>query len=72
MSGPSMSYRRPELPADQRVLVLDDASTTLLADDVLREDGGRAVVWITHEPIGLDHVDTIVPLDHPRGDVTSA
>jgi ATP-binding cassette, subfamily C, bacterial CydCD len=67
------------LLADQRVLVLDEptahldhASATLLAEQVLRKDGGRSIVWITHEPIGLDRVDTVVQLDQPRRDVRSA
>jgi ATP-binding cassette, subfamily C, bacterial CydCD len=67
------------LLADQRVLVLDEptahldhASATLLAEQVLRKDGDRSIVWITHEPIGLDRVDSVVQLDQPRRDVRSA
>jgi ATP-binding cassette subfamily C protein CydCD len=67
------------LLADQSVLVLDEptahldhASATLLADQVLRDDGGQAVVWITHEPIGLDRVDAVVQLDRPGRDVRTA
>jgi ATP-binding cassette subfamily C protein CydCD len=67
------------LLADQRVLVLDEptahldhASATLLADQVLGEDRDQAIVWITHERIGLDRVDTVVELDQPRRDVRSA
>ena len=71
------------LLADQRVLVLDEPTAHLdhataeqLAAQVLGADGRRAVVWITHEPVGLDHVDEIVELPgahgdefvHPRGD----
>lgn len=44
----------------------------LLASQVLSDDGGQTVVWITHEPIGLDRVDTVVDLDRPRGEVRSA
>ena len=51
---------------------LDHASATLLAEQVLREDGRRAGVWITHEPIGLDRVDTVVQLHQPRRDVRTA
>ena len=67
------------LLADQRVLVLDEptahldhASARLLAEQVLRDDAGQAVVWITHEAIGLDRVDAVVQLDRPRRDVRSA
>jgi ATP-binding cassette, subfamily C, bacterial CydCD len=51
---------------------LDHASARLLADQVLCDDGERTVVWITHEPIGLDHVDTVVQLDDLRRDATPA
>ena len=57
------------LLADQRVLVLDEPTAHLdhataeqLAALVLAADGRRAVVWITHEPVGLEHVDEIVRL----------
>ena len=57
------------LLADQRVLVLDEPTAHLdhataehLAAQVLGEDRRRAVVWITHEPVGLEHVDEIVRL----------
>jgi ATP-binding cassette subfamily C protein CydCD len=67
------------LLADQRVLVLDEptahldtASASLLAAHVLRNDEDRTVVWITHEPVGLDRVDTVVQLDPPRGEARSA
>jgi ATP-binding cassette subfamily C protein CydCD len=57
------------LLADQRVLVLDEPTAHLdhataeqLAAQVLAADGRRAVIWITHEPVGLDRVDKIVRL----------
>ena len=57
------------LLADQRVLVLDEPTAHLdhataeqLAALVLAADGQRAVVWITHEPVGLEHVDALVRL----------
>jgi ATP-binding cassette subfamily C protein CydCD len=67
------------LLADQGVLVLDEptahldhATAALLAEDILRDDGGQTVVWITHEPVGLDRVDMVVQLDRPRREVRSA
>jgi len=63
------------LLADQRVLVLDEptahldhATAELLAHQVLGADGRdreRAVVWITHEPVGLEHLDDLIHLDRP-------
>ncbi len=57
------------LLADQRVLVLDEpvahldhATATALAEEVLGADRTRSVVWITHSPVGLDLVDTVVEL----------
>jgi ABC-type iron transport system FetAB ATPase subunit len=35
---------------------------------VLADDGRRAVVWITHEPVGLEHVDEIVHLPGGHAD----
>jgi ATP-binding cassette subfamily C protein CydCD len=58
------------LLADQRVLVLDEptahldhANAELLARQVLGGDRGRAVVWITHEPLGLHLLDHVVELE---------
>jgi ATP-binding cassette, subfamily C, bacterial CydCD len=58
------------LLADQRVLVLDEptahldhANAELLARQVLVGDRGRAVVWITHEPLGLDMLDLVIELE---------
>jgi len=57
------------LLAHQRVLVLDEPTAHLdhataeqLATQVLVGDGSRTVVWITHEPVGLQHVDEIIRL----------
>jgi ATP-binding cassette subfamily C protein CydCD len=65
------------LLADQRVLVLDEptahldhATAELLARHVLGQDG-RSVVWITHEPVGLDLVDAVVRLDDRTWDQTA-
>jgi ATP-binding cassette subfamily C protein CydCD len=61
------------LLADQRVLVLDEPTAHLdhataeqLAAQVLAVDGDRAVVWITHERVGLEHVDEVVELPGDR------
>jgi ATP-binding cassette subfamily C protein CydCD len=58
------------LLADQRVLVLDEptahldhANAELLARQVLAGDRGRGVVWITHEPLGLDMLDLVIELE---------
>ena len=58
------------LLADHPVLVLDeptahlDASTARdVARDVLRATEGRAVVWVTHDAVGLDPMDHVVDLD---------
>ena len=66
------------LLADQQVLVLDEPTAHLdhataeqLAAKVLAADGGRAVVWITHEPVGLDHVDEVVTLPGDRAPQTT-
>jgi ATP-binding cassette subfamily C protein CydCD len=60
------------LLADQRVLVLDEptahldhATAELLARHVLGGARERAVVWITHEPVGLEHLDDLIHLDRP-------
>jgi ATP-binding cassette subfamily C protein CydCD len=62
------------LLADQRVLVLDEPTAHLdhataeqLAAQVLEGGGDRAVVWITHEPVGLEHLDEIIHLPAGRG-----
>jgi ATP-binding cassette, subfamily C, bacterial CydCD len=67
------------LLADQQVLVLDEptahldhATATVLAQNVLGDDGRQSIVWITHEPVGLDRVDSVVRLDVPRRDACSA
>ncbi|MCD4535425.1 thiol reductant ABC exporter subunit CydD [Nocardioides sp. cx-169] len=55
--------------ADQPVLVLDEPTAHLdhataveLAAEVLGAPDGRSVLWITHEPVGLDLVDRTVEL----------
>jgi ATP-binding cassette subfamily C protein CydCD len=64
------------LLADQRVLVLDEptahldhATAELLARQVLGSGRDRAVVWITHDPVGLEHLDDLIHLDR-QGEVT--
>lgn len=63
------------LLADQRVLVLDEptahldhATAAALAAEVLAPAGAgrhRAVLWITHDRVGLDLVDRVVALGEP-------
>ncbi|WP_370291301.1 thiol reductant ABC exporter subunit CydD [Nocardioides sp.] len=60
------------LLADQRVLVLDEptahldhATASALAQEVLAAGGDRAVLWITHDRVGLDLVDRVVVLGEP-------
>lgn len=58
------------LLAEQAVLVLDEPTAHLdhataveLAHEILDPTDARAVLWITHEPVGLDLVDQVVRLD---------
>jgi ABC-type multidrug transport system fused ATPase/permease subunit len=57
------------LLADQPVLVLDEPTAHLDADtarrisaEILNEDRGSSIVWITHGTIGLDAMDAVVRL----------
>ena len=66
------------LLADQRVLVLDEptahldhANAELLARQVLRRESDRAVVWITHESLGLDMLDFVIDLESSEPATTS-
>ena len=52
----------PVLVLDEPTAHLDSATATALADDVLTDDDGRTVVWITHAPAGLDRVDRVLAL----------
>jgi ATP-binding cassette subfamily C protein CydCD len=56
------------LLAAQEVLVLDEptahldsATAEALASEVL-QDEGRSILWITHDTVGLDHVDRVLEL----------
>jgi thiol reductant ABC exporter CydC subunit len=51
---------------DEPTAHLDTASRRALTADLLSATEGRAVLFITHEPDGLDQVDEIVVLDHGR------
>ena len=60
------------LLADQPVLVLDEPTAHLdhataeeLAREVLLSPDERTIVWITHDPVGLDLVDRVVELAGP-------
>jgi ATP-binding cassette, subfamily C, bacterial CydC len=59
--------------ADPALLILDEPTAHLdpdsrqvLTADLLHATEGRAVLFITHEPNGLDQVDQIVVLEHGR------
>jgi ABC-type multidrug transport system fused ATPase/permease subunit len=59
--------------ADPALLILDEPSAHLdaacrraLTADLLRATQDRSVLFITHEPDGLDEVDHIVVLDNGR------
>jgi len=58
------------LLADQPVVVLDEptahldhATATELAHEILTGPRTRSVVWITHNPVGLDLLDSVLDLD---------
>jgi len=51
---------------DEPTAHLDPDSRRALTADLLHATEGRAVLFITHEPDGLDGVDEIVVLDHGR------
>jgi ATP-binding cassette, subfamily C, bacterial CydC len=59
--------------ADPALMILDEPTAHLdpearraLTADLLEATEGRAVLFITHQPEGLDQVDQIVLLDHGR------
>jgi ATP-binding cassette, subfamily C, bacterial CydC len=51
---------------DEPTAHLDPDSRRALTADLLHATEGRAVLFITHEPDGLDQVDEIVVLDDGR------
>jgi ABC-type multidrug transport system fused ATPase/permease subunit len=59
--------------ADPALLILDEPTAPLdqdsrraLTADLLHATQGRSVLFVTHQPDGLDQVDQIVVLDHGR------
>ncbi|MSZ75933.1 MAG: thiol reductant ABC exporter subunit CydC, partial [Actinobacteria bacterium] len=67
------------LLADQPVLVLDEPTAHLdhttaraLAEHVLRGERRTTVIWITHDPVGLELVDRVVDLGPHPSYVSSA
>jgi len=58
---------QPVLVLDEPVAHLDSATARALAEEVLgdgEQPDDRSVVWITHDPVGLEHVDRTVELTH--------
>ena len=53
---------RPLVLLDEPTAHLDHATAVELASEILGERDGRSVLWITHEPVGLDLVDRTVQL----------
>jgi ATP-binding cassette, subfamily C, bacterial CydC len=51
---------------DEPTAHLDPESREALTADLLQATRGRTVLFITHEPDGLDQVDHVVVLDHGR------
>jgi thiol reductant ABC exporter CydC subunit len=56
----------PLLILDEPAAHLDPASRQALTADLLHATEDRSVLFITHQPDGLDQVDHIVVLDHGR------
>ena len=57
----SLLAEQPVLVLDEPTAHLDTATAEALAREVL-QDEGRSILWITHEPTGLDLVDRVVEL----------
>ena len=53
---------------DEPTAHLDAATARRVTAEVLDEQNGRSIVWITHGTIGLDAMDTVVTLTAPRED----
>ena len=58
------------LLADQPILVLDEPTAHLdlttaneLAQEILTGPRSRSIVWITHNPVGLELLDCVLDLD---------
>ncbi|HWI42384.1 MAG TPA: thiol reductant ABC exporter subunit CydC [Nocardioides sp.] len=58
----SLLAEHPVLVLDEPSAHLDSATARELAEEVLSADDGRSVLWITHDPTGLDLVDETVTL----------
>ena len=58
----SLLAEQPVVVLDEPTAHLDHATARALAREVLAPDDGRAVLWITHDPVGLDLVDRVVEL----------
>jgi len=60
----SLLAEQPVLVLDEPTAHLDHATAVELAHELLDTTDARSVLWITHEPVGLDLVDQVVHLDH--------
>ncbi len=58
----SILAEQPVLVLDEPTAHLDRGTATDLAHEVLRGEPDRAVVWITHDTVGLDLVDQVIEL----------
>jgi ATP-binding cassette subfamily C protein CydCD len=58
----SLLAGHPVLVLDEPAAHLDHPTAVALADEVLSGPRDRAVLWITHVHVGLDHVDRVVTL----------
>ena len=54
------------LVLDEPTAHLDADTARLVAAEILDEERGRSIVWITHGTIGLDAMDQVVRLGETR------
>jgi ATP-binding cassette subfamily C protein CydCD len=61
----SLLAEQPVLVLDEPTAHLDHATAEELAREVLLSPDERTILWITHDPVGLDLVDRVVELAGP-------